>query len=92
MKDVAWDNSEFCSLQCCRVWIQKLHTLGTPYSPEQQPAASSLPKHVAPPGTSRVLGAVVPGMSLLLGFHARREGGRGGGGGLVNVFLPLTPV
>jgi hypothetical protein len=52
-------------------------TLWVHHSPEQQPAASSLPIHVAPPGKSRVLGAVVPGMSLLLGFHAR--GSEGGG-------------
>ena len=79
MKDVTWDNSEFCSLQCCRVWLQKLHTLGTPFT---RPAASSLPILVAPPGKPRVLGAVVAGMSLLLGFHAEgvREGARGEGG------------
>ena len=81
MKKTLLDEDEDCE-GCDTLWVHP--------SPEQQPAASSLPIHVAPPGKSRVLGAVVPGMSLLLGFHARWGGG--GGRGLVHVFLLLTPV
>ena len=68
----------------CTLWVH--------HSPEQQPAASSLPIHVAPPGQSRVLGAVVPGMSLLLGFHARGSEGGGWGGREGWYMYPLTPA
>ena len=51
---------------------ETVHSRYVHRSPEQQPAASSLPIHAAPPGKSRVLGA---GMSHLLWFHARGSDG-----------------